>query len=183
MWESFFKHFNGVRVFHDRFWTSNEDIQLFTDSAGAEGLGFGIYFAGKWMAERWPNDWHKLGYTADITVLELFPIVVSIFAWGEELQNKKICFRSDNMSVCYNINKMTSKSEQVMVLLRNLTLKCLQLNIVIKAEHVSGKNNSVTDALSRFQMDRFWSLVPSASPTACAMEPRLWQIFSKGLLV
>ena len=33
LWLRFFKDFNGVSVFHDRFWTSNEDLQLFTDSA------------------------------------------------------------------------------------------------------------------------------------------------------
>ena len=46
MWKQFFIKFNGIAVFHDRFWVSNEDVQLFTDSAAGEGLGFGIYFAG-----------------------------------------------------------------------------------------------------------------------------------------
>ena len=41
MRKEFFKHFNDVQVFNDRFWMSNEDIQLFTDSADAEGLSFG----------------------------------------------------------------------------------------------------------------------------------------------
>ena len=110
-------------VFHDRFWSSNEDCQLFMDSAAGQGRGFRILFTDKWMCEKWPDEWHKKGYTLDITVLELFPIVVAIFTRGEELRNEKICFRSDNMSVCHIINKMRSKSDTVMVLLRNLTIK------------------------------------------------------------
>ena len=182
MWKKFFSKFNGIQVFHDRFWSYNEDVQLFSDSAGGSGLGFGIYFAGRWMSEKWPMHWHKSGITSDITVLELFPIVVSIHTWGEELRNKKICFRSDNMSVCHIINKMTSKSELVMVLIRNLTLKCLQLNIVVKAEHVPGENNAITDALSRFQMDRFRKLAPNADLKPCVLDPQLWQIFKEELL-
>jgi hypothetical protein len=183
MWKLFFEKFNGILVFHDRFWSSNEDVQLFTDSAGGEGLGFGIYFAGQWICEKWPDHWHLNGYTNDITVLELFPIVAALFIWGESLRNKKINFRSDNMSVCHIINKMTSKSELAMILLRNLTLKCLQMNIVIKAEHVSGIDNSITDALSRFQMERFRSLAPDANLEPCNFQTRLWQIFEEELLV
>ena len=134
------------------------------------------------MCEKWPDEWQKKGYTSDITVLELFPIVVAIFTWGEELRNKKICFRSDNMSVSHIINKMSSKSDTVMVLLRNLTIKCLQKNIVIKAEHVPGVNNSITDALSRFQMDKFRLLAPNANPEPCQIETHLWQIFNSELL-
>ena len=52
MWKKNFEKFNGIKVFHDRFWSSNEDVQLFTDSALGRGLGFGIFFAGKWVSEK-----------------------------------------------------------------------------------------------------------------------------------
>ena len=183
MWKLFFEQFNGIHVFHDRFWSTNEDVQLFTDSARGEGLGFGIYFAGKWVAEEWPEMWHAKGYTKDITVLELFPIVVALFIWGSTLKNKKLKFRCDNMSVCHILNKMSSKSEMIMVLLRNLTMKCLQENIVVKAEHVSGANNSITDALSRFQMSRFRELAPMAEQEPCRIPAQLWLIFERELLI
>lgn len=68
------------------------------------------------------------------------------------------------MSVCHIINRMSSTSELVMVLIQNLTLKCLHLNIVMKAEHVSGIHNVLTDALSRFPMEWFHALAPEADP-------------------
>ena len=71
LWLQFFRDFNGISVFHDRFWVSNEDMQLFTDSAWV--TGFGAYFAGKWAYGSWPQSWVVQGIIDDITVLELFP--------------------------------------------------------------------------------------------------------------
>ena len=82
LWLQFFRDFNGVSVFHDRFWVSNYDLQLYTDSAGGAALGFGAYFAGKWAQGTWPQAWVTEGITADITALELFPLLVSLHVWG-----------------------------------------------------------------------------------------------------
>jgi hypothetical protein len=63
---------------------------LFIDSAGGQNRGFGIYFQGKWAQKGWPKDWIKMGILKDITFLELFPVVVALCIWGEQLKNKKI---------------------------------------------------------------------------------------------
>ena len=149
LWLQFFRDFNGISVFHDRFWVSNEDMQLFTDSAG--GTGFGAYFAGKWAYGSWPQSWVEQGIVDDITVLELFPLLVSLHTWGEHLRNKKILFRVDNFAVVHIVNSITLKSDRVMSILRAFTLQCLKLNIAVKAQHVSGCLNWVADSLSRLQ--------------------------------
>ena len=82
MWLTFLRDYNGVSVFHDRYWISNVDTELFTDSAGGSGFGFGIYFKGHWCNARWPDLWRQKGVTSDITFLELFPIVVALFLWA-----------------------------------------------------------------------------------------------------
>ncbi|MES9882772.1 MAG: hypothetical protein ABW185_18040, partial [Sedimenticola sp.] len=73
----------------------------------------------------------------------------------------------------------TSKSEQIMVMVRALTLKCLQHNIVLKAEHIPGYTNNITDSLSRFQMTRFRELAPNAEQEPEPMPTQLWSIFSR----
>lgn len=178
LWLQFFRDFNGISVFHDRFWVSNDDIQLFTDSAGGSDLGFGAYFAGKWTQGSWPLAWVETGITADITVLELFPLLVSLHAWGDLLRNKKIVFRVDNYAVVHIVNSMTSKSDRVMTILRAFTLQCLQLNVVVKAQHVSGRSNGICDALSRFQLQRFRELAPDADQSPTPVPNHLWKIFS-----
>ena len=175
MWLSFFEQFNGISVFHDRFWISSADVELYSDSAGS--TGFGIYFGGRWSHATWPTEWQESGLTGDITVLELFPILVSLYLWGNELRNKKILFHCDNAAVVFAVNTMTSKSEQVMTLLRALTLKCLRLNVVAKAKHIPGKFN-ITDSLSRLQLKKFKKLCPTAQKDPDVIPSHLWNIFN-----
>lgn len=176
MWLLILQNHNGISVFHDRHWISNEDVCLFSDSAGGEGLGFGIFYRGRWCQEKWPDSWHALGFTSDITFLELFPIVVAIFIWGKELINKKIKFCCDNLAVVSIINKLSSKSESVMHLVRFLTILCMKLNILIKADHIPGRDNKICDALSRFQQKRFRELAPEADLHPQSIPEFLWNI-------
>lgn len=175
MWLKFFKHSNSISVFHDRFWVSNDDEQLYTDSAGS--LGLGIWFKGHWCSEQWPLEWHKQGFTKDITMLELFPIVVAVFIWGDQLRNKKLRFYCDNQAVVQVLNTMTSKSKLVLALLRVLTLQCLRFNCLIKASHVPGTKNEICDALSRFQFHKFSTLAPNSDSNPTPVPSLLWNVF------
>lgn len=178
MWLSFFQNHNGISVFHDRFWVSNIDVSLYTDSAGGSNRGFGAFFKGHWCQGRWPSAWYEVGLTKNITALELFPIFVAIVVWGQELQNKKIRFHCDNEAVVAILNSLTSKSNEVMRLVRKLTLLCLQRNILLKAEHIPGTNNEICDALSRFQDARFRALAPEADALPASIPDEVWSIFN-----
>jgi hypothetical protein len=48
VWLTFLSEYNGVTVITNNAWASNETLELFTDSAGGQNRGFGIYFQGKW---------------------------------------------------------------------------------------------------------------------------------------
>lgn len=178
MWLAFLRDFNGLSLFHDKFWVSNEDVQLFTDSAGGEQLGFGIYFQGHWCHDRWPSEWHTNGITTDITALELFPIMAALFIWGPQLKNKKIKFNCDNKAVVHILNKLTSKSDRVMRLVRLITLQCLKLNIWIKSAHVPGSKNTICDYLSRSQLTKFRELAPDADLEPSRIPSFLWNVFN-----
>ena len=178
MWLWFFQNHNGVSVFHDRFWQSNDDANIFTDSAGGQGLGFGIYCRGHWTCAKWPESWHSEGITKDITVLELFPILVALFIWGPCFCNMKIRFNCDNSAVVHVINTMSSKSDRVMSIVRLLTLKCLQHNILVKASHLPGAVNVICDSLSRFQMTKFRQLAPNADREPQQVPDSVWTVFS-----
>ena len=177
MWLHFFREHNGVSAFHDRYWVSNEDVQLFSDSAAGPNLGFGIYFQGKWSHGVWPDKWREDGITDDINVLELFPIFVAIHLWGNALRNKKIKFECDNMPVTQIINSMTSRSEHIMCLVRHLTVKCLELNIVLRSTHIAGSLNGICDALSRQDLTKFRELAPAADMDPTPVPAYLWNVF------
>ncbi len=178
-WLQFFQSFNGISVFQERFWLTNEDVCLYTDSSAAVGNGFGAYCQGNWTFGVWPDSWRRLGITDSITTLEYFPILVAVHVWGERLRNKRVLFRCDNQAVVHILNTQTSKDCTIMILVRELTLRCLHLNLSVKAEHIPGASNGITDSLSRLQMDRFRRLAPDAQPHSDPVPSYLWEIFSK----
>ena len=44
-------------------------------------------------------------------------------------------------------------------------------NFTISATQILGLDNAIADSLSRFQVDRFWALAPTASLTPCVVPP------------
>ena len=176
VWLTFLSEYNGVTVITDNAWASNETLELFTDSSGGQNRGFGIYFQGKWAHKCWPKLWEEMDILKDITFLELFPVVVALCIWGEQLKNKKIIFNIDNQSVVHIINKKSSKSVRVMSLVRQLVLSTLQYNIMIKALHISGISNKIADSLSRCDWQRFRNLCPEADQRGTEIPDHLWSL-------
>jgi len=176
MWLEFLEGYNGVTLMPDMFWASNDALEIFTDSAGGKEMGLGIYFQGRWAFSQWPKKWFDMGLLRNITFLELFPVVVALTMWGEQLQNKKLLFYIDNEAVVMVINKKSSKCPMVMLLVRKLVLITLKYNIVIKAEHIPGKTNLIADAISRCQWARFRNLAPEADTHPAMIPLQVWHL-------
>ncbi|KAM9326863.1 LOW QUALITY PROTEIN: uncharacterized protein PAF06_003101 [Gastrophryne carolinensis] len=172
MWVSFLSSFNGLVYWLDPV-RENREVGLFTDAAGS--TGFGAYFAGRWCAAPWPERVRSSSDIRNLALLELFPVVVALALWGEDLQNKSVLFHSDNMAVVSAINAQTASSP-VVKLLRQLVLSCLQYNILFRAVHVPGVANGIADALSRFQMDRFRELAPEACTEGEECPDWVWRL-------
>ena len=66
-----------------------------------------------------------------------------------------------------------------MTILRAITLLCLRLNVVVKAQHVSGCFNQLADLLSHFQFQKFHELAPDADRTPTPVPNHLWNILAK----
>ena len=94
-------------------------------------FGSCIYFKGRWAHWLWSRTWHKTGLLSKITLLELFPVIVSIIMWGSELSNKKVLFQIDNEGVVHIRIKKSSKSLDVMILVRSLVLETLHNNLCL----------------------------------------------------
>ena len=103
-------------VFHS-VWSNSDTLKLYSDSAGSADLGCGVYFNGKWAYFPWPRDWHSK-VLLDITFLEMIPILLSICLWGQDLRQNNIRLMIDNEALVSIINKQTSRSKPVMLLLR-----------------------------------------------------------------
>ena len=159
IWLLFLENFNGTCTFSENQWVQNDDLELFTDSAGSRQLGCGAYYQGKWVSFKWPDFWSE-DIFKDITYLELVPIVLAFYTWANHLAGKKIIIRSDNYAVVDIMNKKTSKNKRVMSLIRHLTLMLLSYNIQIRAKHIPGKINQIADSISRFLWSRLLEILP-----------------------
>lgn len=176
VWQQFLKHFNGVTVICSGIWSSDSNLQLFTDSAGGFNGGFGIFFAGRWAHSKWPTHWVFSDVIRDMTFLELFPVYVSLLLWHPWLSNKRILFHIDNMAVVQVLNTLTSKSTRVMNIVRKLVLLTLQHNITIKAQHIPTKLNKIADSISRSQWGKFRNLAPEAEKWPTQLPQQIWEI-------
>ena len=111
-----------------------------------------------------------------MVLLELFPIVVALELWGESLRNLKVRFNCDNLGVVQVVNRLSAASPPVVSLLRHLVLRCLHLNVFMYAVHLPGVENTLADALSRFQWDRFRELAPAAEQHGVPCPDWMWDI-------
>ena len=80
-----------------------------------------------------------------------------------------------NEAVVSIINGHTSKCLEITKLLR-FFLQCLKNNDAFSATHIPGCENNVAEALSRFQVLLFRSLVPQAEPGGFLVPEFLWSL-------
>lgn len=172
MWHTFLESYNGRSVWMEGP-VSNCDMDLVTDAAGS--TGYGAFFQGQWSAEAWPDFWVEAGFTRNLVLLELFPVVLAVELWGERWRNLKIRLNCDNMGVVQVINRLSASSPPVIRLLRHLVLRCLQINVFLYAVHIPGVDNTLADSLSRFQWDRFRELAPAAETEGIPCPGWLWE--------
>lgn len=148
---------------------SNTDLELYTDASGS--VSFGAYFQGAWCAERWPTSLVDKGCCSNLVLLELFPLVVALYVWGDGLMDNLVLFLCDNLEVVHAVNRQTASSPPVVQLLRRFVLQCLLLNAYCMAV-----SNCIADSVSHFQWDRFQELAPVADDEGIRFPDYLWQL-------
>ncbi|KAK3087428.1 hypothetical protein FSP39_005841 [Pinctada imbricata] len=170
IWLLFLSQFNGKSVFLPAKWDSSDCLHLYTDASGA--IGYAAVLGTSWFAQTWPHGFDE----HHIAIKELFPIVLALELWGLRLKDKKILFFTDNISVVHVINKQSSKDKVLMALIRRLVLVCLCNNILFKAKHIPGKQNTVADSLSRFNFQAAKREAPNLDENPCIVPGNLLQI-------
>ncbi len=145
LWLYFLNAFNG-RVFLDFMpIETSETLEFYTDASFA---GAGGTFGRKWFQIVYPHHWMQ----KKITYLELYPVVVAIHLFGEQLSGKKVIFHTDNYAVMSMLNKCTSPNKKFMPLIRAFVLQIMKFRIKFCSRYVKGILNVKADAISRFQV-------------------------------
>ena len=152
-------------MFREPNWSLPSHTCFYTDASGR--IGFGGILKNSWFAGLWPPSWENI----DIQTKEIYPIFLGLKIYGDQLQNKKLRIFSDNEAVVMILNKMTSKSKNVMIFVRLIVLEIMKKNILINVKHIAGFKNYTADKLSRnflqeavtrnTQLDPVGTLIPS----------------------
>ena len=146
-----------------------------SDASANPNLGFGVIFGKEWVASSWNKEF-VLRNKPSIEYLELYASCVGIYTWGHQLTDTRVVLFCDNRSVCDMLNNdCVSKCKNCMYLLRLITLKNLLQNRRIFADHVKGKWNIQSDALSHGQWKRFYHHSPTdVSKHSLPLPKELW---------
>ena len=170
-WFNFLPQWSGTSCILETEWITTPSMNLYTDASGT--LGWGAYWSGRWLQAHWSlNDCRK-----DIVWKELFAIVAAVNSWGHHWQRKKVLFHCDNQSVCDIWHRGSSRSPEVMALVRMLYFCAAKFDINVMIAHIAGSSNEIADALSRFQATRFHQLALLAEPqpdTILAWPTQFW---------
>jgi hypothetical protein len=174
VWLHFLRDFNGRTFFLDEPWQVSPPLKLYTDAAGSKG--YGALFGRRWFYGEWPANWKSL----NIAFLELFPITISLRVWGCQMSNQCVSLFTDNAALVDIINRQTSKHPMIMILVRDLVLTSLRHNILFRAYHVPGVDNTRADLISRLQIVEFRKAFPDADPEPThvpeTLLPQKWSI-------
>ena len=104
---------------------------------------------------------------------EMFAIVVACEAWGHLLARKRLVVHCDNQAVVHTWRSGLTKSPTLMALARALFFVAALHNFHIMLTHIPGADNTVADALSRFNLSLFVQLAPGADKKPTPIPARL----------
>lgn len=167
MWKAFLVQNNAVlRPFVD----FDDEINfsyypIFSDAAKARTLGYSacflkydtfeaLYCFGQWEQQFLVN------CDPSVQFLELLALSVGVILFAPYLRNKRATIFCDNQPVIQMVNNGSSSCKHCMLLIRTLTLCCLEYNIVLQVEYIPTESNVLADLLSRNRRDKFLNLLP-----------------------
>lgn len=159
IWKTFLTEKDGKynRPFEDySLEVTATELNYYTDSSFLASAG---YFDGRYFYQPW-DEGMILRTEANINLLELYSVVVSVHLWAKFLKGTRVIIYSDNLSTVQMVNSASSSCKRCMHLIRHLTHISLRFSTRIFLRHVLGKKNVLADLLSRLQIKKFKALVP-----------------------
>ena len=159
-WSTFAQSFNGYADFFD---PEQNSIDLYTDAC-LDGLA-ATCNNDFYQARVLPCDdeflhcfaatdntyivYVPIEHAANINVLELIAILISLFRWSNLMKNCRVISYCDNLQVCYNLSKDKTKNSLSNECLRHLFWLCARNNIYISPVYIPSRCNVHADYLSR----------------------------------
>ena len=117
----------------------------------ASGLGAGASVKMDGEKEMLQVVWSDFEKGHDVNWQELAAVALVCEKWCERLAGKRLVLRVDNMATMYAVRRGTSKSPEMMVLVRRIVAMQARYHFSIEISHVAGVLNTEADGLSRMK--------------------------------
>ena len=171
-WSNFCRLFNGKAPIIDSKCLLSCPVETDSSMSGFGGVWRNDFVVGSWSPDavvhadilvpdyHWADGPQFIRGDPDINLLELWPILVSVWRWGRAWTGCKVRFKSDNTQVVTMINTGRSRSICCMAWLRELFWLCFIYDLHLTAEYISTHDNIIADYLSRITDIRASGLRP-----------------------
>ena len=159
VWQHLLRNYNSVRLIRKA-----QDVpehHCYTDATANPNLGWGAVWGNHWTTGKWTPQFIR-SYNFSIDFLELYAVVVAVETFKVQWANSIVIIHSDNTPTVDVLRSMSSRSKDMMLLIRYLALTCMLHQIQIVSQYCPGAQNLKADALSRFQMAKFFQEHPTA---------------------
>ena len=152
---------------------SARKLHFYTDASLNCNYGIGCIFNTEWMYGKWEENFIR-DKEPSIEYTELFALVTGILTWQEKMANMRVVVFCDNKSVRNIVNASAGKCKNTMVLVRLLVLNNLKFNRRVFVEHVKGKCNKISDALSRQKLSYFRNIALQMHKYPAPLPDKIW---------
>lgn len=144
-WSGVLEKWDGVTLLY----RDQRRVEVWTDAATTKGVG-GHLGPREACTRAFSMTVRKKHSLKPILFLETLAVVEAIKMWSEELENKEVVFKVDNMALFYGLRSGKCDHKPTQSLLRWIFARALELHMTIVPDWVPSKVNDVADALSRF---------------------------------
>jgi hypothetical protein len=155
-WANFMSLFNGTVHF-----VSSMPVPAAYFTSDACMVGGAAVFNQDWFYVNWQIDCPDIA-PVHINIKELAAVLLAAKRWAHLWQNQHVVLYTDSQCSMYIINSGTSRNAAAMSLVRQLFWLSAIFNFHITARHIAGKNNILSDYVSRLHEYTNWPEALSA---------------------
>jgi hypothetical protein len=135
--------FNGTAPF-----PADVALPSSTFSTDACLTGGGGAYMNDWFYTNWVHDLPCMSNN-NINVLELYSVLLGVCRWSHLWTGSHVLVRSDNASTVFALNKTSSRSPEMLTIIKEIFWYSIKYGFKITAAFIPGKLNILSDRISR----------------------------------
>jgi hypothetical protein len=159
-WHRALQHASSVSLLHYVKWT--DPLGVLEPTSDASEWGCGAFFEGEYISLPWSDEVKQIAGLAtkrrSMPLCEAIGVAVAVSTWRHRFAGRQVRFRTDCLPVVHGINKGRSKStssEWQNSVYRFINRICHHHNTYLRAEHIRGADNVLSDFVSRNMEQEF----------------------------